>query len=449
MMEQGHIFLNFPQRVTGWYLFVMLAGYPLFTGPEGYIYLTEKKFIFFAVCTSLWFASLCVWNLGKREHRRIYVPDLLVAAFCLLAAAATMFGIYRSWVSMDTGRCDGLLTYLLYGCILIGVFHYGIPRYSYLWVLAISYSVMCVIAILQLCGYNPWELYPNQLCYYDPFVQEVSPFLGTLGNIDVFSAMHTLAIPVLAGGMFCEKMRARWCLLIPVTLGLICVLWVRVASGMVALFLTGLFLMPFVCSQCCPVGYSRRSAFLFGCLFCTGVFGLCMLWVYMGNWNSQTLLELQKLLHGEVSDSFGSHRIQIWKRTMEIIRDNPVLGIGPDNLGMKMDIVFERYSEALEEWLANGVDNAHNEYLQYLASFGILGTMPLAVLQGITWIGAAKKWRDSKVLRILCPAMVCYQIQALFNIGLCFVSPLFFIAWAFVLKEVAQKSIKVTGKKEK
>ena len=434
---------NIPEKLTHLYVVVMLFVFPLFTGPEGYILLTEKKYIFFVLCTLLWSGTVVVWRFAiqrKNAFKSHLVPDMLVFSAVIAVFISTFSSKQVNIISVETGRCDGLLTYLLYGCIMLGVFHYGTACRGYLYILAGSYTLMCTISLLQLFGYNPFGLYPNNLCYQDPVIQEISPFLGTLGNIDVFSAMHCLVLPLLFSELIYGKNRNRWILILSVLTGILCVYGIRVASGILALFLTGLLFIAGVLLEYHPVGWTERTTRLFIVVFMTGSILGCLLCVYIGTWDSQTMRELQQILRGECMDTFGSNRIRIWKHTWKIVCKNPIFGIGADNLGTEIDLVFQRYSSVLEEWLVNGVDNAHNEYLHYLVSFGIVGTVPIAILLILTYSGLIKKYMNSETVRYLAPSFICYSIQAFFNVGLCIVTPVFLIAWSFLLKSLYFKN---------
>lgn len=430
---------NFPEQATSIYVAIMLVVFPLFTGPEGYILLTEKKFIFFLVCTILWVTSLLIWKyregICNRTVRGILAPDILIVLAIIGVIISTLSSDDRNIIS-TTGRCDGMLTYCLYGCILLGVFHYGTLNRSVFYWFAASYTIICSLSVLQLFGYNPLGLYPNNLCYQDPVIQEISPFLGTLGNIDVFSAMHSLVLPLLLSELIYGEKKKKWCMLLPLVLGVICLLWAGVASGILSLFLTSLIVTPILLVCHFPLNLKKHTKYLFWILFSVGGLLICFLCIYRGNWTSQTLLEFQQLLHGNVAETFGSNRIRIWKRTLEIIGKNTIWGVGADNLCVEMDIIFKRYSFVMEEWIINSVDNAHNEYLNYLATFGLVGSIPLLILLSLTWYKLLTRYAQSKVIQYFAPSFLCYSIQAFFNIGLCLITPLILIEWGLILQNI-------------
>ena len=47
------------------------------------------------------------------------------------AVLSTVLSDRPALISMDTGRCDRLLTQLLYGCILLRIFRFGAPRRAF------------------------------------------------------------------------------------------------------------------------------------------------------------------------------------------------------------------------------------------------------------------------------------------------------------------------------
>ena len=66
---------------------------------------------------------------------------------------------------------------------------------------------------------------------------------------------------------------------------------------------------------------------------------------------------------------FGNGRVYIWKMTLDIIKNNPVFGVGPDCLGHE---VFYNYMNKPDYFFNDTlVDKAHCEYLHIAATTGI------------------------------------------------------------------------------
>lgn len=428
----------FDERVTRAYLFFMIVGYLLFTGAQGYNDLSTTKFIYFAGCTLLWILVLLCGLSTKKVQVTMGQQDLWILLFLLACGLSTALSPQASFLSLDTGRYDGLFTWLMYGLILWGISHFSKVKMCYLITFAVSYSICCIVAILQLMGKNPLWLYLGTWNYYSPFIQETGAFLGTLGNVDVFSALHCLAIPIFLAACIFLKKKSRFFLLIPVILGLFCVIGAKVASGVLALGTTILICMPqwidhYLTSSVTVVQRTKIRRIICSILGLAVV--LFLLVVYLVPYGSGTLYEFHCVLHGEVQDHFGSHRIQIWKKAVGIIKENLVVGIGPDCSLEYFDICFSRYSDVFEETIYAYVDNAHNEYLQILINFGLVGFLPLSILMCKTLWGIHKN-QNCKSVMIMTPGLLCYLIQAFFNIGSFIVAPFFWITWGMILHEI-------------
>lgn len=426
------------RQATHAYILIMVSLFPLFTGADGYIMLTEDKFAFFSIVSLLWLLLILCGVLremigGKRLGMdRV---DAAVILFMLACVISTILSPYASFLSVNTGRCDGLLTYLLYCAIFCGVSHYGRPRRIYLYALAASYSVCCAITILQLLGYNPLALYPGNMNYYDSFIQENGRFLGTLGNEDVFSAFHCLVLPLIcAYCVFCEDKNRYW-LLVPAVCGIACAVSAGVSSGILALSITALITLPLITKRLfmnLTPRFLGRMGFVGGAAVSVFAAAVFMVAVLFGDWESGTVYELQCLMKGELSDGFGSGRVGIWKKTFDVIRQNILFGVGPDSLAYPLSMQFERFSEESGMLLTASVDNAHNEYLQAVASFGLAGTVPAAIAYAQVIHNFFQIKNNGNEKLCLCIAIVCYLIQAFFNIGLCLVTPIFIIAMALL-----------------
>jgi len=364
--------------------------------------------------------------------------DLWILLFLLACCLSTALSSQASFLSLDTGRYEGLFTWLMYGVILFFVSKFGVPHTRYLYVFAAAYGFCCAVALLQLMGKNPLWLYLGTWNYYSPFIQESGAFLGTLGNVDVFSALHCLALPLFLSAAVHLKSRTRFLLLFPVALGLLCVLLARVSSGILALAVTIFLYAPQWADQGLfsagiPDYCIRKKIRLILRIVLIGILFLFLLLVYFLPPPTGTLYELYRILHGDIQDHFGSHRILIWRKALLIISEHPVLGIGPDCSLEYFNICFSKYSDVFEEVLYRYVDNAHNEYLQLLINFGLVGCFPLFVFLCRTlWLIFRNS--DYTVLKIMSPGFICYLIQAFFNIGSSIVVPFFLILWGMLLR---------------
>lgn len=421
------------QRITDAYLLVMLTGFPIFTGLSGYMYLHLKKFAFFAAATIPWILYLLIeiarCRVCSGRSMTVQPSEVLLLIFAITATISTLRSPYVKVVFFDE-RYDSLLTFFLYLAVFAGVYRFGEARARYLYAFAVSYTACCMIALLQFLGWNPLWLFPYGMNYYDPVVQETGKFLGTVGNIDILSALHCLAIPAFASYIVEETDKRRGLLLLPVFMGVVCQVLAGVAAGLLALCVTAMLFLPAVGVNKYQM-HSGKQMPMFLRLSGIAMLLIAVALLYVLPIEEGMLYEIRQVLHGNLEDEFGSHRILIWRKVWAVFQKNAMFGVGPGNLRYYLDIHFERYSTLLGETLRAGVDNAHSEYLQLLVSFGITGVMPIAMLVVYTVVSISHMENVAK--KVLVPSLLCYMIQAVFNVSFCIVTPLFCIAWALAL----------------
>ncbi len=95
--------------------------------------------------------------------------------------------------------------------------------------------------------------------------------------------------------------------------------------------------------------------------------------------------ELQQWRSGtppELSSSIGQ-RLEILRNTIEVIRDNPVLGVGTGGFGKAYADLASRTGDTLTK-------NPHNEFLMIIAQFGLAGLVVLVCVFATQWWAAAR-----------------------------------------------------------
>jgi O-antigen ligase len=78
--------------------------------------------------------------------------------------------------------------------------------------------------------------------------------------------------------------------------------------------------------------------------------------------------------------------------------------------------------------LKTHVDNAHNEYLNYLVNIGAAGFAAYLSVIAVSLSSWLRKRRGTLIPALGC-GLVCYWIQSFFGLGLCLVVPL---VWIFM-----------------
>ena len=346
----------------------------------------------------------------------------LLALYLLWTLLATLVSPHRSGAWVGLSRNEGFLTIAIHVCAFLCLSVHGRADRKLLWAFGGAMTLQSVICILQLLGKNPLNLYPGDLTYYDAGIAYSGAYLGTIGNADLTSAVLALAVPVFGTAIWKGQGRSRFLLLIPLLLSLTVLLWCRVAAGYVAL-LGGLLLTV-------PALLRQRKARIIGWIVSGCLCVLAAALVYAVPFSGGTLGELHQLLHGQISDTFGSGRIHIWRQVLELAGKNLLFGTGPDTLMAAELEGFTRMDENLQLMIVAQIDLAHNEYLQILVSQGLPALLLYLGALGTTAVRWFRQGRDDRTLAICGSAVLWYCIQVFFGFSLIGAAPLFWAAWA-------------------
>lgn len=430
---------NIFYRLTDGYIALLLSLFLLWTGRGGYATITEEKFRLFLLLTGLYagltlLLMLELWVVGQWKPpalRQLWksasLPQKLIGCFWLWAGLSTLCSPYRQVALLGTGRLDGFLTLSLYCLLFLLVSAFGRPAKWQLWLFGLSMSLCCILSLVQSTNRNPFLLYPEGMGWKDGYIRYASQYMGTIGNIDLLAAILCLAIPLFWVSLLRLKGKQRFLLCIPLALCLTVLVITRVEAGFVGVF-GGLVLTLPVVAPVSPRGRKRLACCAIGLL----LLALAVLYLW-GDHLPGFLAEVHHLLHGRWDDKFGSGRLYIWRKTFPILWERPLLGGGPDTLGIRSQIHFERYYAKSDLLITSLVDNAHNEYLHMALNLGI----PALLLYLGALFSAAVRWvktaPHSPVCAMLGAAVLGYCVQAFFGLSSVITSPFLWLAFALLL----------------
>ena len=147
---------------------------------------------------------------------------------------------------------------------------------------------------------------------------------------------------------------------------------------------------------------------------------------------------------GEVENSKISStgsRIHILKVCLNVFKDSPFLGTGPDTLGERLSKNYKNYVNEHIKFYGTTIDKAHNEYLEYAVSCGIFTLIFYLMILFYILKGIMKNIKNDKFKIIFC-VIISYLIQAALNISVIAVAPLFWILLGYSLKEIYEETSK-------
>lgn len=149
-----------------------------------------------------------------------------------------------------------------------------------------------------------------------------------------------------------------------------------------------------------------------------------------------------------INDDWGTHRWYIWRIGMESYAKFPLIhkifGYGPDTFGI---ITVNNFYEEMISRYNEKFDSAHNEYLQYLITIGIVGLAAYLTLLFTSIVEMIRASKKRPVMMALTFALVCYGAQAAVNISVPIVAPIMMIllmvgvSGASTEREEADKSL--------
>ena len=471
-----------PERLTDIYIITMLLIFPLFPGFSGYRSITVSKYVFFLAATGVWCIGLLTAAISQHQtFPKPAAPAVAALVYLGVCVLSWLCSPDRAASFLGAGRYDGLLTTACCVVIFLFVSAWARPKLLYARAFGLFTTLCAVIALLQLAGLNPLRLFPGETGYFDSGRAYTGAFLGTLGNTNLYDAALCLALPLFFALYVCGQGRE---FLVPLLLSLPVVCKAGGNGCYLALLLCALAALPLLMTElsrvrravrCVGYGllvsaaagfwqpgrdcglrfvFSPSAVWLFAAgaavavlsffrlpdQFCprsghlrrwfallAGLLALlALVWVFLSTADSGTVYELHQLLTGHPEDSFGSSRIRIWRDCLALIPEHPLLGGGPGTLALRLDIVFSRLVPETGQVLETFVDNAHNVYLSTLTDTGILGLAALLSALTLAAVSAMKRTVCPLISGFALGAMCC-AIHEFFGLGLCIVSPMFWI----------------------
>ena len=481
------------ETATDCYLITMLGIFPLFPGWEGYVNITAAKFWFFLIATGLWLLGLLALTLFGRERGGARPRSAQWAGLAMLAILllSWLCSPWRAESFLGAGRYDGLLSWILYLLVFLGVSRFTVFKRCHAAALAAGAGLCCLVGTLQLFGLDPLRLFPGDLTFYDSGVRYSGAYLGTIGNTNILDAVLALALPLCAA---CWLQRGRWPWLLPLVPGLFVVLRAGGGGIKAALAACALVGMPLLLTELPRVRRALRLAALAALIaavalayapdyggrvlhaafsvtgavwaallasalllalslvppkgfapsprglrrffallsLLTLAAGALLVWLRPGT--QGTAYELHEILRGHWEDGYGSSRIRIWRECLALAPERLLLGGGPGTLGLRLDIQFSRYVEETGQTLRSYVDNAHNIFLGVLLNEGVLGLAAYLATAALSLRSALRRGGPGGKTLVL--ALLGGLVHALFGLGLCLSEPVF---WALLGLAAANK----------
>ena len=161
------------------------------------------------------------------------------------------------------------------------------------------------------------------------------------------------------------------------------------------------------------------------------------------NFESGFLYEIHEILHGNLDDDFGTYRIFLWKRSISLIKDYPIIGTGPDTFAVRFMDKYTQDVAQLGEITIN--DTAANNYLTILVNIGIIGLVSYLAFLILQLIYAIKKGNIYSMVLFI--AFICFIIQDFFNLWVVITIPIFWVLMSLIFISIKNKCTNETEEK--
>ncbi len=421
-------------KLTEIYLLLLVSVHLLYLGFSGYSHIFDAKILTFCTINILYFVCLLIalflfWDRDKKLiyylRQRLTKAHICVFLYMLFTVISGCVSARFPETVFGVSRFEGMFTICLYCFTFFALSLFPVKSKYVLITFSVSASIFGVLCILQLAGFNTLGLYPAGTNFYDAGVRYTTAFIGTIGNTNLSGAFICLALPFLKVLMLKLESKKRFLLLIPICLLAVTALKMGVTSTILGLLAGAILTLPIFLK----LG-KKGTMFYFIALLIIAFSILAIIYFYPAE--SGFIHEVSEILHGNISDSFGSGRIRIWRNVLSEIPDSPIIGKGPDTMMREDFAPFERYYPALGKIKKTGIDVAHNEFLNVLYHQGILGLLAYIGFIFFTLKAWFKNRHDTVVLA-LGVGVICYLVQSLFTFSMCLTAPYFWIAAGLII----------------
>lgn len=400
---------------------LFLAAYLLFPGRYGYAGISREKTLLFcglmALLLILW-AVLLIRDLKNKSLRPLTAPQIAALVYLLCTVLSAAFSSFGRIAWYNRAAHEGAVTVGLYVLLFLILSRRGRPTKGLFLVLCAAAAAFCLLCLLQALGRNPLRLYPAGTNYYDGNgVKYKSAYAGTVGNVDLVSALLAMAVPILLACMRGLPLKRTWPVLLLAAACLGILLWLRVLCGLVGLAMGGAVCLAVLCS-----GKTRKWLLVIYALLAAG--GIALLWFL--DPPVQFLHELHELLHGRAEDSFGSGRIFIWRQMLRRVPDRLFFGVGPDMARFSGLAPFVRLDGSGAVAATANVTDAHCLPLQILYCQGLPALLSWLCLVGTVlfrWI----RNREDRAAACLGCGLVCFLCAMLFCFSSIIIMPFFWL----------------------
>lgn len=467
-----------------------------------YTYATVSVFYIISIFLTLMYFFI-VKKINYFKAIKLKKVHYLVFIFIIMNILSCVFSPYKEYnLFLGLGRGEGLFNILLYSLtfLLISLFFKFDKKYFKF--ISLSVIFVSLIAFLEYLGFNPFNIYKG---HTGPFNMSYMTTFGNKGVLSAFYTIM-ITISFCSYIFLSNSKIEDFIHLLSIFLGIFIFGVINVDSGLVAFAVSLMLVVPFILinnkylSKAMIIGgtivlsyalnyilnpvyrYSTKIyklepqfdiysvmlfiviiLFVFAYFYIRNsnyeikstkkfvkriyiiypiviIFGLIL--IYFVDFNIPLLNSIQEILHGNFSDELGTYRLFLWKRSIKLISDYPLIGTGPDTFSYRFMSVYWKDVLLLDNKITIN-DTAANVYLTMLVNIGILGLISyLSFIIKLLKDLFSYKDKSFNISLIFFFAIICFLVQDFFNLSVVIITPIFYTIMGIAISCIDTKKEK-------
>lgn len=397
----------------------MLFTIPLIPEIIGFGIYSLKNTIF---NTLVIFTAILLLMFSYKDKVKLNMYEKILGIYLILVTVScflTKHGVVNTLLGLN-GRGEGLITIYSYAMTFI-IFLRGYKDMKN----PLRYGII-IASIVSIYGILQATLPAGTNLYIVPDITgEYAK--GTMKNQNMFSSYICIFLPMLSYYFIDSKKKLS---IIPTSLMFAALVVAKTLGGYLTCF--GMLLVIFIYTL---ITSKEKAKTFLKCIILVLVFAAIFIGLNIlksGTYVKEaksTNVELEKLV--DKDESFGTGRMEIWKKGLKIIKNYPMFGVGLDNMDAEISNNFEEYIDNKKTDILNKyrVDKAHMEYMQVALSTGIPSLIVYLIFQVLIVFLLLKvvlnnKEKEENVVNtMVLIAILSYIIQALANFSVVQVAP--------------------------
>lgn len=393
-------------------LTIMVIGAPMLGIPEK-IGITEQNTIrrdFLFVIGAL----LIILLIKKRKELKFDKKDILLLIFFGIGIVSTIFSIkLNRSIFGQPNRHEGIIMIGIYILIYYSAKNFFKHYKSFVPIVLSLASILTILAIIQF-----YDIIPTLKNIYN-----VKSANATLNNSNIFANFITIFIPMAFSIYILKGEKNNWFYNILLFTGMLISL---ARSAYLAFGVYTILILIYILKNK-NKKYIKRFAILSVCFVI-----LCGIVNYASDnrisKRGELMVKETYSMKDGITDKMGSSRIYYWKVVLMLISERPLLGYGPDTIKYAIKYVHpDIFKSFFYSTKGAIIEKAHNEWLQIAATMGIPAMLIYTAFIVLVLKDNLKTFMRNKVSFVFTTILIGYLVQALFNISVIGVAPIFWL----------------------